>query len=1236
VISVVHQVTIKPIAFARLALRCTLVALLFSSTLGMTSDGAGRPTNQPNAVEAVRQAHVDPHAITLPVLEGKGIRFTQLSTDEGLSQTRVIQIVQDDQGFMWFGSQYGLNRYDGYSFKVFKHEPGNPNSLSGVFISALFKDRSGPLWIGCDEFLDKFDPVTETFTHYRIHTESAQGETVPVTHISQDQAGILWLSTLRGMFRFDPSTGQTTHYRHDSSNPYSLSSDEIKQTGEDTTGTFWVASSEGLDAFDRDRGKVTLHVPLHETREISFHEDRSGVFWITHVTGAGLEVFDRKRNTLTHYSFQQGHLADTLPAGVMAMLEDYDGNLWFATLGNGLVKLDRERRKFVRYRHDPTTTDSLGQNDVAALFQDREGNIWAGLHMMAPTRFSTRPALFEKFKNEPGNPNSMRGTMVESIYEDRQGILWIASIDALNRVDRKTGQYTFYRTLGLGVRFRPTSIVEDPSGFLWIGTGGLGLIRFDPKTARFKMFRHSPTDPSSLSSDNVAQLAIDHAGRVWAATFDGLDRFDPATSHFTVYKRDPQSPAQIDLGVMEDPEGAVWIGTHSAGLQRLDPATGRFTGSYKHDANDPTSLSNNRVNSVHFDHSGTMWVGTQDGLDRFDPKTGGFKNYYEQDGLPGNLVSCILEDEGGNLWMSTNNGLSVFNLSTQTFKNYSAADGLPGADLSGWGSCSKSPSGEMFFGGFDGGVAFHPDKVVDNPYVPPVLLTDFRLFDRPVTVGTGSPLSKAIGYTSGLTLSYDQNIFSLEFSALSYFNSSTNRYRYKLDGLDHQWHEVGSNQRLVTYTTLPAGTYTFHVQGATSRGAWSEPGLELRLEILPPWWSTWWFRALCIAAFLGLLWVLYQGRIQRLLRQEKKLRDVVETIPTFAWTALPDGSVDFVNRHWHEYTGLSTERTIGSGWEAAVHSADLKGHAEKWSASLATGDLFENEVRYRRAADGQYRWFLARALPLRDQQGEILKWYGIATDIEDRKRAEEEREKLRADLAHVNRVSILGELAASVSHELKQPIAAAMTNARTCMRWLKRDQPDVDEALEATSRIVNDGTRATEIIDRLRSLYKKSPPQRELVEVNEIIHEMVELLRAEANQYAVSIRTDLVADLPKITADRVQLQQVFMNLILNAIEAMKETGGVLTVMTQLSQDGQLLISISDTGVGLPKEKNEQIFDAFFSTKPQGSGMGLSISRSIVESHGGRLWATSNNGRGATFHFTLPTPAEVVRLSDTGA
>ncbi len=428
---------------------------------------------------------------------------------------------------MWFGSQYGLNRYDGYKFKVFKHEPGNRNSLSGVFIYSLFKDRSGSLWIGCEEFLDKFDPVTDTFTHYRIDTADAQGETVPVTNISQDHTSMLWLSTVRGLVRFDPSTGRIIRYRHDPNNPSSLSSDQIRTTGEDREGAFWVGTSEGLDAFDRDTGKVTLHVPLQNLSETSFYEDRVGVFWIFQITGGGLGVFDRKTNTLTHYSFHEGHLSDALLTGAMTMLEDRDGTLWFGTFGDGLVKFDRQGRKFIRYRNDPATPDSLGEDNVTTLFQDREGSVWAGLHMMAPNRFSTSPPLFEKFKHEPGNPNSLSGTMVNGIYEDREGILWISTINALNRVDRKTGQYAFYRATGAGVSPRPTAIVEDRLGFLWVGSDRHGLTRFDPKTGLFRTFRRSPTDRFSLSSDFVTHLLIDHAGTLWATTWDGLDRFDP-------------------------------------------------------------------------------------------------------------------------------------------------------------------------------------------------------------------------------------------------------------------------------------------------------------------------------------------------------------------------------------------------------------------------------------------------------------------------------------------------------------------------------------------------------------------------------------------------------------------------------------------------------------------------------------------------------------------------------------
>ena len=365
-----------------------------------------------------------------------------------------------------------------------------------------------------------------------------------------------------------------------------------------------------------------------------------------------------------------------------------------------------------------------------------------------------------------------------------------------------------------------------------------------------------------------------------------------------------------------------------------------------------------------------------------------------------------------------------------------------------------------------------------------------------------------------------------------------------------------------------------------------------------------------------------QNLYEDLRRSERELRDVINTVPAHAWSALPNGEVDFVNQRWQQFTGLPAEDALRWNWEAVVHPDDQAKFVADWHAALNSGQPMETEVRVRRA-DGEYRCLLVRNVPLHDGHGKILRWYGISTDIDDRKRAEQEREQLRADLAHVNRVSMLGELAASVSHELKQPITAAMTNARTCIRWLKRDQPDVDEALEVTMNIVRDGTRATEIIDRLRSLYKKSSPQRETVAVNEVVREMLALLRGEANRYSVVTDAELAPDLPKITADRVQLQQVFMNLMLNAIEAMKDTGGELTIKTELCQEGPLLISVSDSGVGLPAENADKIFNAFFTTKPEGSGMGLAISRSIVESHGGRLWATPSDGRGATFQFTLP-------------
>jgi PAS domain S-box-containing protein len=359
-------------------------------------------------------------------------------------------------------------------------------------------------------------------------------------------------------------------------------------------------------------------------------------------------------------------------------------------------------------------------------------------------------------------------------------------------------------------------------------------------------------------------------------------------------------------------------------------------------------------------------------------------------------------------------------------------------------------------------------------------------------------------------------------------------------------------------------------------------------------------------------------------RSEKELLDVIEAIPTMAFTALADGSSVWVNRRWVEYTGLSVDSTSGAGWRSAVHPDDLDGHVNKWQVSMASGEPFENEARHR-SANGEYRWFLVRALPLRDESGRIRKWYGTLTDIEDRKRAEQERERLRqleADVAYMSRVMTVGELAASLGHEIKQPITAAVARAQACVRWLHRDVPDVTEACDAASAMVAAATRAAEIIDRVRSLYRRGPPLLEPIQLNEIVREMTVLLSGMANRGSISLRTALDPGLPATTADRVLLQQVLMNLMINGIEAMGDAGGELTVTSKRSDDGQLLISVTDSGTGLPDD-SERIFEAFFTTKPQGTGMGLSISRRIVESHGGRLWANRNTGGGATFQFVLP-------------
>jgi len=819
---------------------------------------------------AFAQNRLGPPQISLSVTEGEDVRFTRLSTEEGLSQSRVGQIVQDDQGFMWFGTENGLNRFDGYSFKVFRHNSA-PASLSGVTISALFKDRAGLLWVGVDQFLDRFDPATETFKHYR-----ADKNLGVIFSIFQDNAGKIWLATTGGgLASVDQATGKFSYYRHDPGDPSSLSSDDLRFVMQDRGGTLWLVSSAGLDTLDPQTNKISHYNQFKQAQkafwpDTRLYEDRSGLLWMISSSGTDFATIDRSTDAITRYSFYKREGPSLVESGIVSIHEDKDGTVWFGTGGNGLVRFDRKTKSLVQYRNRPGISSSLSNNFVFSLFEDREGTMWAGTGGGGVSHFQRKPLPFRVYQHDPANQNSLAQNYVLSAYEDSQGILWIGNDKVLNSLDRASGRYTFYRhnpaepsSISTG---SVTATVEDNGRFLWFGTYGGGLNRFDRRTKQFKSYR-SGANSDSLSSDLVFTLFLDRDRILWIGTENGLDRFDPQSERFTRFRQDTPSPTSH---IVQDSDGLLWLGTGGGGLSPFDPGSGRFT-VYKHHDAAKMSLSDDHVNALLADKSGILWVGTEDGLDKFDLRTRTFAAVYrEKDGMADDAVQGIEEDDRSNLWISTNKGLSRFQPATGSFTSFYNSDGLAGNDFSVlFPVAFKSSSGEMFFGGVDGVTSFYPDKVdeIGNPYVPPVVLTDFRLNNDPVEIGGDSPLTKAISTIDSLTLSPKQAVFSLEFSALSYFSPVRNRYRFKLEGLDNDWHEVNSDRRFVTYTTLPPGDYTFRVQGSNNFGTWNEKGASIVIRILPPWWRTWWFGAACAILLFLFAWSAYYYRLHQFAQQ---------------------------------------------------------------------------------------------------------------------------------------------------------------------------------------------------------------------------------------------------------------------------------------------------------------------------------------------------------------------------------
>src|SRR6266478_3009077 len=464
--------------------------------------------------------------VRLPIEEGTDLVFVPVPFGNGSSHATVTQITMGQSGFLWFGTKDGLKRYDGYRFRNFRPEAGSPYSLSGLVVESVFNDRSGKLWVTSDLSVDRFDPATEVFTHYPSEPSVLEG---PIHHVNQDRAGMIWLSTFRGLTRIDSATGKMTRY-------LDPATEVLRSTLEQRDGTFWLAGREYVGIFDRRTGEITQHIPLRDPAaaragrsanpSVRLLEDHAGVVWVASQRD-GLATIDRRNNRLTYFALA----ADpALEPGVWALHEDQEGVLWVGTNGGGLFKLDRDRKRFVRYRNNPDDPDSLSADRVLTLFEDHEGSIWVGTDGGGVVRSSIRPS-FHRYRRPPDRSHhSLTTDYVSSAYQDSHGNIWSGSEGVVNRIDGQTGQFTSYPlggTHGGLLNAAVITIVEDGSGKLWFGAYGGGLHRFDPRTGQWKTFRHNRDDPASLSHDTPFTLFVDHRGRLWAGTEDGLNAFDP-------------------------------------------------------------------------------------------------------------------------------------------------------------------------------------------------------------------------------------------------------------------------------------------------------------------------------------------------------------------------------------------------------------------------------------------------------------------------------------------------------------------------------------------------------------------------------------------------------------------------------------------------------------------------------------------------------------------------------------
>jgi signal transduction histidine kinase/ligand-binding sensor domain-containing protein len=1098
------------------------------------------------------------------------IRFYNYELD--LSQKTGLCALNDSRGFMWFGTLYGLNRYDGKNIKTYSYQPGK---LTSNTIFSLLEDKKGDIWIGTPVGINRYNRESDDIERFQYDTSNGNLPMMEnIDGIAEDREGNIWVAS-NTLLKFNRNNNLFTQYKPPVNQPVRENS-IFGFVFEDSNRNLWYAYEQQLYLFDRKAGIFhpvdLIHGIDKKIRDdwyyLKMQEDKEGNLWVI-LNNAGLISFRYKdRIAESRFIGVNPNDPESLPAErVSDMLIDSKNRLWITFNEVGIAQFDLPKKKIIHYLFEANSQFGITEAGYRSAYEDKTKRIWFGGNNIG---YDVIDPYFQKFIHyrHSENQNSISNDNIISFAENKKGDILIGSYGGIDIYHHRIKRFSYYQPQRGNYTFSgPQSMCFDNRGNLWCSTWFNGIFMLD-STMHIKANYTSRNTKYTI--DIVCDVIADNTGNIYFGTFGGgLVIFNQHTKTWSsIVHVDGDDRSLADNSIFKlyiDKKDRLWVGTVGNGLDLMqkDSNGSIYFSHFNRDDTDTSSIAGSTIQSFLEDSKGNLWIGTNNGLSRLNRNNYTFRSWQLDDGLPSKSIMGILDDDQGNLWISTLNGLSKMNVEKEEFKNFGIPDGVQGAEFSR-GACYKTKNGEMLFGGSNGFNFFHPDSIIDNPHIPPVVITDFKIFNESVKFGKNAPLKVPITEASEIRLSYKDYVFSFQFAALNFTHPQLNQYAYRMEGFEEKWNYVGARD-IAMYTNLNPGNYTFHVRASNNDGIWNEQGVSVRVIISPPFWRTWWFRIIAIILIASLILIAFYLRVARI----KKL------------------NIQLENKVRERTRELDTKNRLLTA---------------KTQEQNDTNALLEEEQK------------------LVEEQAEELKATNSQLIASNQK------------LSELN--SMKNKFFSIIGHDLKNPINVIMGFSE--MLQIRIDSLTVEKRNTYINNIYDASKKTYSLLENLlewaRSESGRIEYNPDTLEICHLILTTMSLVNDQAMHKNITINFENRDSEFFVRCDIRMIETVIRNLLSNAIKFSLPDGKITIEFDPSFRAGFILIKISDTGIGIPEDKLESLFriDRSYTSEgtagETGSGLGLILCREFVEKNNGELRVESKVGVGSTFSFTLPLKA----------